>query len=169
MESTSDKTGTALDPLGEGPYLLSAVLCERVMVEQDGVKTAFRIIDRITQAKVGPDPPEEMPPFAASLSLLIKLKAGMCSGQHYLKVHLQTPQGIVHTPLTQALAFEGTEQDQGVDFVGTLQVRFDREGIYWFDVVLDDIRLTRIPVRIIYQRRVQQVASGQGGQSMRVQ
>ncbi len=146
---------TAIDPRGKGPYVQAALLCERVMVEQDGVKTALRIIDRITQTKTGSNPPEVMPPFRANIFLMLKLKAGSCSGKHHLQVQLTRPDGQSVIPVTQTIHFEGDE-DQGVDFVGTLQLQFELEGIYWFDFLLDSVLLTRTPLRILYLRRVQQ-------------
>lgn len=37
-----------------GPFLSAALLCEKVLVEQDGIKSAIRIIDRVTHAVLGP-------------------------------------------------------------------------------------------------------------------
>ena len=34
----------------------------------------------------------------------------------------------------------------------TLNLVAEQEGLYWFDVLLDDTLLTRIPFRVIYQR-----------------
>ena len=47
----------------QGPYLSAAFFCEKVLVEQDGVKSAIRIVDRVTRTVVHPNPPPEMEPF----------------------------------------------------------------------------------------------------------
>ena len=39
---------------GDGPFLQSALICEKVLQEQDGVLSAIRIIDRIYFV-IGPD------------------------------------------------------------------------------------------------------------------
>lgn len=147
---TTDDAGTG----SNGPHLVAALICERVMVEQDGVKTAFRIVDRITHTKIGPNPPEKMPPFNATLAMLVKLKSGDYRGSRDLVIRLSKPDGVMLTPVSQRVQFEGS--DQGIDFMGNVQLRFEQEGIYWFDIFLDDELLTRTPVRIFYYRRIQQ-------------
>lgn len=44
-----------------GPYVQVAAFCEKVLVEQDGVVTLVRLIDRLTHQAVGPGAPEKMP------------------------------------------------------------------------------------------------------------
>ena len=46
----------------QGPYV-TALLCEKILEEKDGIKTAIRIIDRLTHVRVGPDAPATLPPF----------------------------------------------------------------------------------------------------------
>ena len=41
-------------PFDQGPYLSAALLCEKVLEEKDGVKSAIRIIDRVTRTVTGP-------------------------------------------------------------------------------------------------------------------
>jgi len=60
----------------QGPFLAAAVICEKILEERDGVKSAIRIVDRVTRTVVGPSPPEEMEPFDWDGALLIKLKSG---------------------------------------------------------------------------------------------
>ena len=63
--------------LRRGPYLSAAFLCEKVLEEKDGVKSAIRIIDRVTRTAVGPNPPMEMEPFQYNIVLLLKFKSGL--------------------------------------------------------------------------------------------
>jgi len=48
------------------------------------------------------------------------------------------------------MLFEGS--DRGVNLI--LNLRFDakEQGLYWFNVYLEDQRFTRVPLRLIYQR-----------------
>lgn len=139
--------------------MVAALLCERVMVEQDGVKTVLRIVDRITQTHAGHNPPALMPSFNAVLHLLIKLKAGSCRGQHHLQVRLTKPNGSHLIPFTQAITLSDDEEDLGVDVVGVVQVRFEAEGVYWFDTLLDGSVLARTPLRVHYERGARTTAA----------
>jgi hypothetical protein len=69
-----------------GPYLQTAVLCEKVLQEQDGVLSLVRIVDRIISTALGPDPPEDMPPVAVNLTAVIVLKSGQAPAHRILTV-----------------------------------------------------------------------------------
>ena len=146
---------TAL-PFERGPYLLVACLCEKVLEEKDGVKSAIRIIDRVTHTVVSPSPPDEMEPFDYELTLLIKLKSGYARGPYPLEVRLVKPSGESPVPMMQTVNFEG-EEDRGIDVVGHMRIKFDMTGLYWFQISLGEVRLTQIPLRIIYLPQVRQV------------
>ena len=146
---------TAL-PFEKGPYLLVACLCEKVLEEKDGVKSAIRIVDRVTHTVVSPTPPDEMEPFDYELTLLIKLKSGYARGPYSLEVRLVKPSGESPVPMTQTVYFEG-EEDRGIDVVGHMRIRFDMTGLYWFHIYLGEVRLTQIPLRVIYLPQVRQV------------
>lgn len=146
---------TAL-PFERGPYLLAAFICEKVLEEKDGVKSAIRIIDRVTHTVVGPSPPDKMEPFDYPLTLLIKLKSGYARGVYPIEVRLVKPSGESPTPLAQNVLFEG-EEDRGVDIVVNMTVKFDQTGVYWFHVHLGDVRLTQIPFRVNYVPQVRQI------------
>lgn len=157
---------TTVRPFTDGPYLQTACLCEKVLEEQDGVKSAIRIIDRVIHAVVGPSPPDEMEPFPYDVFLLIKLKAGSARGTMPLTVRLIKPSGESPSPITTDLYFEG-EDDRGIDVAAKMTIRFEQPGLYWFDVSLGDERLTRIPLRVIYSRQPIPGGAGhppQGGQ-----
>ena len=105
-------------PSDEGPYLLAAVICERVLVEQDGVKSAIRIIDRLTRTARGPNPPEEMQPFDYDCFLFIRLKSGpLIRGVRTLRLKVVSPLGERRAAHRMSVLFEG-EEDRGIDIVG---------------------------------------------------
>ena len=137
----------------DGPYFQGAILCEKVLSEQDGVKSAIRIFDRHTRTVAGPTPPIEMEPFTIEASLLLRFKSGSARGPHQLRVVLEKPSGESAPIVNQAILFEG-EDDRGTDVVGGLTLGLDLAGLYWFDIYLDDTRITRVPLRVVYLRNV---------------
>ncbi len=134
----------------DGPHLVTAVICEKVLEEKDGVKTAVRIVDRFTRTVTssGPDL-DAIPPLIRQLNLLVRFKKGESGSKHDLKLVMVNPDGKSTGTLSHTLVFEGGS-DRGIDMVLPLEVRFDRDGIYWIDVYLDEIRVTRIPMRVIF-------------------
>ncbi len=134
----------------DGPHLVTAIICEKVLEEKNGVKTAVRIVDRFTRTVTssGPDP-DTIPPMTRQLNLLVRFKKGESGSKHDLKLDMINPDGNSTGTLSQTLVFEGGP-DRGIDMVLPLDVQFDRDGIYWIDVYLDEIRVTRIPMRVIF-------------------
>ena len=143
---------TTTTPFEQGPYLSAALLCEKVLTEQDGVKLAIRIIDRVTRTVAGPSPPEDMAPFDYEVTLLLRLKSGRARGGKPLRIVLVKPSGGSSTPLHQTISFEG-EDDRGWDVVVNMRIRIEEPSVYWFQVYLDDVRLTQVPLRVVYQVR----------------
>jgi len=139
-------------PFEGGPYLSAAVICEKVLQEINGLKSAIRIIDRVTRSPYVVDTQSEMAAFNYNLTLLLRLKSGDARGPYPLEVRLTKPSGELTTPLRQTLVFEG-EEDRGIDLVADIVVKFEMAGIYWFQIYLRDICITQIPFRVIYMPR----------------
>jgi len=115
----------------------------------------IRQIDRVTMTIAGPDilgqePPK--PPYTCYLA--IAFKSGEARGSHRIKVVRQQPSGLRDdNPLLNVDAlFEG--EDRGVGFQGPITIGFENEGLYWFDVYVDDTLMTRMPFRVIFQRAI---------------
>ena len=143
------------DQIAEGPYLLAAFLCEKVLEEKDGVKTAVRIVDRVTRQALESNPPSELKPFGYKITLLIMMKSGSARGVYDVVIRLVQPSGESSEFVRQAVHFEG-EEDRGVDIVGNLDLKIEMQGLHWFEILLGDELLTRCPLRVIYlpQRQV---------------
>lgn len=137
----------------DGPYLSAALICEKVLVEGDGVKSAIRIIDKLIYTITDSDPPAEMPPLEFRGRMLIILKAGSVRGKHPLEIKYVTPSGKVPKPIQGTVEFAG-ESDSGVDMMIDLALSFAEAGLYWFEVWLSERLLGRIPFRVIYERIV---------------
>jgi hypothetical protein len=144
-----------------GPFLSVAVLCEKVLEEKDGVKSAIRIVDRVTRSAVGPKPPVDMQPFNYELTLFLKFKSGWARGSQSLTIEIAKPSGETTKAIQQTIFFEG-EEDRGIDIVGNLKIKFELTGIYWFHIYLNDEHITQIPLRIIYMPQVIPQRQGPG-------
>jgi hypothetical protein len=138
-----------------GPHLLAALICEKVLNEQDGVLSAIRIIDRIQQTAVGPDAPEQMQPFVVdNLTLLITIKSDQARGRYGIKVRPEEPSGVQLPPMEQAITIQ--PGPTGVNLIMPFVLAIQAEGVYWFDVFLTgpapqaDRLLTRVPLEVIY-------------------
>ena len=138
----------------QGPYLQVAGLCDQVIEDKSGVLSLIRIIDTITHTEAGTDPPLEMPQVNYPLKMVIMLKAGRARGRHEIKLVSELPSGETKQPFIRSIQMEGEER--GVNNVINLMFTFTMEGLYWFNVYFDDSLLTRIPLRIKYNRIVTQ-------------
>lgn len=133
-----------------GPYIRVATLCERVLQEQDGVLSIIRIIDRFIITASGPSAPQEMPPSNVNFFIVVMLQSGSVRGKYNLKIVPVTPSGKSLHEMSAGVLLEG--EDRGVNVVLNSQLLAQEEGLYWFDVFLEEQLLTRIPLRLLYQR-----------------
>lgn len=132
----------------QGPYLQMAVFCERVLREQDGVLSVIRVIDRLTHTIVGTQLPDPPPPVSYAMWLALSFKSGSARGRQTLKLVQEQPSGLRKDVLEQSIMMEG--EDRGANLVAQVKTRFEQEGVYWFDVFLNDQLVTRMPFRLTY-------------------
>lgn len=128
-----------------GPYLAVAVLCEKILEEKDGVHSLIRIVDRVSFRGEMPS----MPPNQLSLMLAIFLRSGVFRGTAQLEIEPITPSGKPMPAMRLPVLFEG-DDDRGVAVALQLQFVATEEGLYWFDIKLADMLLTRVPLRVVY-------------------
>ncbi|MDI7274919.1 MAG: hypothetical protein QME94_02965 [Anaerolineae bacterium] len=133
-----------------GPYVQAACFCEMVLEDKTGALSLIRIIDVLTHTSAGPNPPEEMQPFAHELTLVVMLKSGAARGRHELSIVPELPSGETRDPIVLTVHFEGEERGHNV--VARLVYTFTLEGLYWFGVFLDGEKISAIPLRIKYNR-----------------
>jgi hypothetical protein len=138
-------------PFETGPYVQAACFCERALEEKDGVLTLIRIVDRVTHTVAGAEAPREMPPFTYPIMAVIMLKAGQARGRHELSILRQLPSGVKDTEGPTFPVFLESE-DRGHNVVLRMEMVFEQEGVYWFEVLLDGELLTRMPLRAVYSR-----------------
>jgi hypothetical protein len=130
-----------------GPYLQAALICERVLQEQDGVVSAIRVIDRVyfvTDAEGRPLSPQH------PITLLITLKSGAARGSYSVRIEREKPSGERAPVLEAPIFLEG--EDRGANLVVAAAFEPDQQGLYWFDVLFENDLVTRIPLRAIYQQ-----------------
>jgi hypothetical protein len=157
MEETTGRVRLTPD----GPFLAAALLCERVLTEQDGVVSLIRIVDRLTQTVVGPGAPAEMPPVRVDWQLVLIFKSGAARGRSEVALQLEAPSGLkLGDRMVLPVFFEG--EDRGVQLIAGLQLDLREEGLYWIDVLLDGSLVTRVPFRVIYQGITQSSSAPQG-------
>ncbi len=128
------------------------MLCERVLQEQDGVLSFIRMVDRIVSTAVGTDVPAEMPAVPVNLTMVIVLKSGDARGSYAVRVGLEAPSGQHLGDQQLPVLLEG-EGDRGINLIVNLAFQAEMQGIYWFSVYFgdQDVLLTRVPLRIVYQ------------------
>ena len=136
----------------QGPFLTAAALCEQVIEDKTGVLSLIRLIDTIVNAVTSPDAPEEMPPVTYSMKMVIMLKSGRAKGRHELKISPELPSGELKQSITQSVQMEGEER--GINQIINMVFTFTIEGLYWFNIYLDDTLFTKVPLRIKYNRVV---------------
>lgn len=130
-----------------GPYVQVAAICMTPLVEQQGALSVIRIQDRIQLAGVN----DQMQPQPLNaLWLVLVLKSGEVSGKYALTITPVTPGGKRLPPLTSSVLLEG--QERGAILATPLMIVAEEEGLYWFEVTIEETILTRIPLRVMYQK-----------------
>ena len=141
----------------DGPYVQAACFCDMVLQEQTGVLSLIRIIDVFEYTASGPNPPEDMPPTPYRFKLVLMLKSGNARGRYNLRVVPQLPNGVTKDSFIASTHFEGEEKGQNV--ILDMAFVFEVEGLYWFNVYIDNDKLTAIPFRAKYNRIVATAAT----------
>ena len=149
---------SSMELFNQGPHLVAAFLCEKILQEADGVASAIRIVDRVNHIVGAPNPPQIMEPFEHELTLFVGFKSGSARGPMALELRAQKPSGESSSPFRQTVNFEG-DDERGINVIGLLKLRLDIPGLHWFDVFLDGHRVTRIPLRVVYLPQITQAAN----------
>jgi hypothetical protein len=140
---------------GSGPHLSAAFLCERILIERDGVPSFIHVAERFTIAVLPPlppgIPPPPIPPPVISTNLVTSLKAGdLKIGKYELTIKRQNPDGLYEPDNIQQIFFNGSEESGIVQGIQML-IASPAEGLYWFDIYFGPALLTRVPMRVLHQ------------------
>jgi hypothetical protein len=127
------------------PLVLATLLCEKVLEEKDGVLTAVRMFDRLLVA-----PPEPGSVATVPIVLLIVLRNGTeVTREAAVGMRLVTPSGSRGPREAYPVELAG-EPDAGVNLRVTLPLDASEEGLYWFEIDLDGIPVSRVPLRLTF-------------------
>lgn len=125
------------------PYVTAALLCEKVLQEKDGTLSAVRIVDRLQYSVQGM--PEGLKPMA-SIQGLVAIKSGPVTGEHVIKLFAERPNGDYRDIMSMPVTLLG--KDQGQNFILTINVGIEQDGLYWIHILFDDEPLTQIPLMV---------------------
>lgn len=130
-----------------GPFVTAACICQTALQEANGLLSIIRLIDRVP---VLGTTPQMQPQPLQQLVLVVILRSGMLRETHKLKIKPISPSGKDLPENEMSVLFEG--EDRGPAVILPLSLVATEEGLYWFDLYLEEQLLTRIPLRVIYQR-----------------
>src|SRR5262249_40244121 len=132
MAKRTKKTG--------GPYLAAAFFCENVIEDKaDGALSAIRIIDKIDMIlpeTAAPDFPSEQNKLPVAISAVLSFKTGDATGDHDVRLVMESPSGRENPPFEQTLKFS-KEQYGGANLRLNTTIMVVKGGLFWLDVYLD--------------------------------
>lgn len=135
------------------PHLVTAVFCEKVLQEADGVLSAIRIVDKVI-FELPKGAPHDVSP-AVELTALISLKSGDASGKFNVQLVPHSPSGkSMKIPEPVPLVLQGAEHGNNLIIKMVLPIK--EEGLFWFDVVVDGTVMTRMPLTVIRKQGEEQ-------------
>lgn len=141
------------------PHVAIATFCERVMVEVDGMYSLIRIFDTMA-VNASNDQLHSLPPV--SLNMFVLFKSDQATGTYNFQVKGYSPSGgeVLVGP-GQPIVLGGEEQGSAVQ--AQIGIRPDAFGVYWFDILIDGQRVTRIPLRVHSAQAHSALRSGGAG------
>lgn len=143
MSETPSSAGP-LPPTWRGPWIQVACFCERAILDNEGILTIVRVVDRITvNLPEGVQGPVILPP----IYLVLTMKAGDAIGRGVISVRQQDAAGVYQQAQPFHVLFESP--DRGNNLVLTVPVPYQMEGLHWFDVSYEGQLLTRLPLRVV--------------------
>lgn len=130
-----------------GPFLNAALLCEQITEDPNNLLSLSHIINEIMVSNVDPT---RQGPVTIQLCTLVSLVAGSTRGTVRVDFQLVQPSGKA-TPTTH-VDTAGFVQDASVrNLPGVLNMQTDEEGQHWVDVLMNEKRMTRMPLLVSFQ------------------
>lgn len=130
----------------KGPYLYIALACQSI--PEDGKMPVENLPGKVTVE----GNTEEMHPFPFTFTLFIGLIAGEYTGKAKIDIQPVAPSGEESPALSVEVEFE-EPLNYRVN-VKTLVEKFiiKQQGIYWFDLKLENHLMGRIPIEVEYRQ-----------------
>lgn len=129
------------------PFLAAALFCEKVLEEKEGVSSLVRVLDVITVTM----PPNLIlekgkPKPVIPVLAFVAFKSGGAKGDCTLQIDMAPPSGKKERIAETTMTFLGEEQ--GVNVRAELFVPVAVEGLYWYEVRVDGVLFTSMPLRV---------------------
>lgn len=126
------------------PFVAAAVLCEKVLVDEEGVPSLIRVVDTY---KI--DLPKELPAgtgAVAKFTAFFAIRSGDVVGKSELSIKLRNPDGkVVNIPQKWPVLLGGNEQGANLKLEFGLPIVY---GLYWLDLYWNGDLLTSAPFRL---------------------
>ena len=132
-----------------GPYLIAALFCDKVLKEADGVNSLIRVVDRWNAAGNA----TAMPVLTIKTTLFLAFKSGIYRGTTEIKIQPISPNGKEIRPIILPVNFEG-DDDRGFNIAANMAFPVSEQGVYWFEISIENQVFTRTPLRVLYQRTI---------------
>jgi hypothetical protein len=132
----------------DGPYLDAACICEQVLQDEDDTYSLIRLVNRLTVYEC-----EYVNGaiIALPLTLFVKFTAGSVKGKRELFLYQINPSGkrtlMRYEQPIQMAPFRGEDTGE-VLIIPEFRIQYEKDGIYWVDIVLEKKWHSRIPIRI---------------------
>src|SRR3954470_12536702 len=128
---------TMSSDLSLGPYVQAALLCDHVVQESDGRVTIVGLLDRVVLSAAEQTSATKVAPATVSCHAVVILKTGFRPGNYKLRLVLTSPAKKRMREFSVEIKLP-TEEDQGVNVVMPIQFPASEEGVYWFELKLND-------------------------------
>ena len=132
-----------------GPHLTAALICERMLLETDGVNSVIRIIDQVIITASGKGAPKQMPRGLSSFGIFLALKTGEVPGPCEIAIRIKNPDNEELPAFKQTVNLEPPAY-RGINLRINVNVEIDRPGAWWFDVFVREKLRTRMPLQVVY-------------------
>ena len=128
------------------PYVQVAAFCARFALKPNRGITITKLIDTLF---AWPAPAKGQ--FAiAPVSAVFGFKSEPGLSKRSVALFINTPSGRRSPLLTFSVDFEGHEKGPIAAMRMDLPVR--EEGVYWIDVTIGGVTLTKMPLRVVFQK-----------------
>jgi hypothetical protein len=137
--------------LSRGPYVQAAVLCDHVVPEKGGRVTIVGLMDRVVVRSAEASSGTQIGPTTVSCHAVVILKTGSRPGNYKLRLVLKSPSRKKLREFSVDVTLPN-EEDHGINVVMPIRFSASEEGVYWFEVRLDDEPLTKTSLRLVRPR-----------------
>jgi hypothetical protein len=133
-------------PKAAMPYLITAAICEKCLLETDNAVSIIRVIDTITIPEDRVPAPGERWTFP--LNIAIVFKNGKATGKKRLILRAVGPTGKKVRLGSWPFQFGNVPEGGNNIRFPNVVIPWTGVGLYWIDVILDKTLFTRMPLRI---------------------